>query len=139
MVIIFFELFFLGLIDECLENGFLKMFDSKEINDANRIKELQKLSIKLNGICMDLKMENFGGKIAQRSCILYDALIYKFGQSNKHQKFWQFTLQINRDLKRINRRILYDPFLKFSQVRNLYMILFLGTLEFLIGYIVILN
>lgn len=112
--------FFLGLIDECLQNGFGKMFDSNEITNLNRIKQLQKLSIKLNGICMNLKVKNFDCKFAQKSCLLYDALIYKFGQSNKHQKFWQFTLQIYRDVKRINCRNLYNLFLKFSKVSHFF-------------------
>lgn len=96
------------------------MFHSEQIANQKIIKNLQNLSIKLNGICMNLKpseTKNFGGQIAQRSYLLYEALIYKFGQSNKHQKFWKISMQIYRDLKRINgQKNLFDSFSKFTQV-----------------------
>uniref|UniRef100_A0A915EQF9 Nucleolus and neural progenitor protein-like N-terminal domain-containing protein n=1 Tax=Ditylenchus dipsaci TaxID=166011 RepID=A0A915EQF9_9BILA len=86
----------LGFIDTCLERGSKrKMF-----------------SAKLLGVLVDLRLNKVGGCVAQKSCLLYDALVYKFGQSNRHQKFWKSTMQIYSQLKRINKINLIDYFAK---------------------------
>jgi hypothetical protein len=63
---------------------------------------------------------------------MYDALSYKFGPSNRHQKYWRSTMQTYRELKRINGRNLLEPFetlatvffhftkFKISTLRNFY-------------------
>jgi hypothetical protein len=77
----------LGFIDTCIERGSSrKMFNSKLVAKPKTVERLQKLSIRLNGVLVDLKLNKVGGKVAPQSCLLYDALIYKFGLSNRHQK-----------------------------------------------------
>ncbi|KAI1717063.1 NUDIX domain-containing protein [Ditylenchus destructor] len=82
-----------------------RIFGSKMLTEQKGIDNLQKICMRLNGLLLDFKLNgNVGGPVALKSCQLYDAMIYKFGQSNRHQKFWKSMLQIYGQLKHVNKK-----------------------------------
>lgn len=54
--------------------------------------------------------------VCKKSCALYDAMVYKFGKSNRRQKYWPIVRQIYNGLRRINRQPLVKSFEKFALV-----------------------
>jgi len=54
--------------------------------------------------------------VCKKNCALYDAMVYKFGKSNRRQKYWNLVRQIYAGLQKINKRPLVRSFEKFSMV-----------------------
>ncbi|KAI1730032.1 NUDIX domain-containing protein [Ditylenchus destructor] len=96
----------LSNIDSLIVKGAsCRIFGSKMVTEQKGIDNLQKICMRLNGLMLDFKLNgNVGGPVALKSCQLYDAMIYKFGQSNRHQKFWKSMLQIYGQLKHVNKK-----------------------------------
>jgi hypothetical protein len=95
-----------------LKNALPKLFSSS----SSVFVDLRKLRFQLQGVLSTWKSNGIDGNISAGSMKIYDALVYKFGQSNRHQKFWKVTLQVYSELKRINQRNLFEILSKLSQV-----------------------
>jgi hypothetical protein len=54
--------------------------------------------------------------VCKKNCSLYDAMVYKFGKSNRRQKYWLHVRQIYTGLQRINKRPMVKSFEKFAMV-----------------------
>lgn len=93
-----------------------KMISSKLIEDENSIDKFQKISIRLNSVIVNMRLNNLCDSFASKFVELYDLMVYKFGRSNRRQKYWKYALQIYAELKRINRVNLFEYFLNFSKV-----------------------
>uniref|UniRef100_A0A914CAR8 Nucleolus and neural progenitor protein-like N-terminal domain-containing protein n=1 Tax=Acrobeloides nanus TaxID=290746 RepID=A0A914CAR8_9BILA len=94
-----------------LKNAPPKLFSSS----SSVLVDLRKLRFQLQGVLSTWKSNGIDGNISSGSMKIYDALVYKFGQSNRHQKFWKVTLQVYSELKRINQRNLFEILSKISQ------------------------
>ncbi len=71
---------------------------------------------KLREVLSEWRLNGLHGDVCKRSCALYDALVYKFGKSNRRQRFWRLVRQIYSELKRINARKMVRFFDKFVKV-----------------------
>jgi len=96
----------LDIVDECLSKGPGKIFLPRISNQRSFLK---KFCLLLNNISVEMQAKGLGGKVALGSCQMYDAMVYKFGPSNRHQKYWRSSMQIYRGLKRINERNILQP------------------------------
>lgn len=103
---------FLELISRSLNDGPPKLFTSSSIYHM----DLRKLRFQLQSILSTWETNGVDEGIAVGSMKIYDALVYKFGRSNRHQKFWKVTLQVYSELKRINRRNLKESLANISTV-----------------------
>ncbi|KAF7637890.1 hypothetical protein Mgra_00002595 [Meloidogyne graminicola] len=103
------------LIDQLTSSGPGKIFSSKISSKANSINRNKKFSLVFDSAIEEIKKQGIKNNFIS-NCSLYEALIYKFGNSNKHQIFWKISLRIYRELKRINYQDdILGHFVKFSQ------------------------
>ncbi|CAK5031374.1 unnamed protein product [Meloidogyne enterolobii] len=100
------------LVDLWSSTGPQKMFSSKiKKSSINFNKNLSK---DFDGIIEEMKQkENKNAFLS--NYFLFEALIYKFGNSNKHQKFWKISLKIYRELKRLLNEDILCYFDKFNE------------------------
>lgn len=92
------------------------MFCTELLSEKDSVEKLQKICMRLNSIIVDMRLNKLSGSFAATSVVLYDAIVYKYGRSNRRQKYWKYALQIYAELKRINRLNLLDYFVKFVKV-----------------------
>lgn len=95
-------------IDKSIQRGPGKFFRSNVNRDFHQKKALQRFGLDLNVVAAEFIAKKLGRCVSIASCQLYEALIYKFGASNRHQKYWKSTLYIYRHLKMINKSNLFD-------------------------------
>lgn len=93
-----------------------RMFSPEYITDKILIEKNQKISMRLNSAIVDMRLNNMSGSFLPECVDLYDAIVYKYGRSNRRQKYWKYVLQIYAELKRINRVNIFVYFSKFTKV-----------------------
>uniref|UniRef100_A0A915NYA0 WD_REPEATS_REGION domain-containing protein n=1 Tax=Meloidogyne floridensis TaxID=298350 RepID=A0A915NYA0_9BILA len=103
---------FAELIDFWSSTGPQKMFSSKIKKSS--INFNKNLSLKFDGIIEEMKQKEIKNAFLS-NYFLFEALIYRFGNSNKHQKFWKISLKIYRELKRILNEDILGYFNKFNE------------------------
>jgi hypothetical protein len=92
------------------------MFISREAKSEADVKKNKKIHRQLKNATTEIEGRKLQGSICRHSCALYEALVYKFGVSNRHQKFWRIALRIYRELRRLNSQNVLGPFTQFAQV-----------------------
>ncbi|KAH7726996.1 Protein C23H3.5 [Aphelenchoides avenae] len=91
-------------VDETLTHGTGKLFDTASDTSEDSVRRLQKLRLQLKTVLGSLKINQADGGVSTSAVHLYDSLTYKYGASNRHQKYWRITKQIYAELKRINAK-----------------------------------
>lgn len=86
------------------------MFSSTAVHSEESTKRRKKLARALEVVVTEMRSGGLRGDIARPSCALFEALVYKFGRSNRHQKFWRIGRQCYQELKRLNRQPVLEPF-----------------------------
>lgn len=106
----------LAFIDASVRQCPRKMFVSTPFAKEKSIRRMQNVCTKIRSILIDFKLNNVGGDVAAEKCSMYEAMNYRYSLSNRHQRFWKYSQQIHRELKRINQRKLQNNFQKFVEV-----------------------
>jgi len=116
----------IAFLDSSLQCGMGRMFSTLHAHNptsADKKGRQKLLQHRRANLCEELKKMLSDWSLNQltmrgvckKSCRLYDAMIYKFGKSNRRQKYWHLVRQIYTGLGRINKRPLVKSFEKFVQ------------------------